>query len=48
MRFLFLYNEHSKSCWISDYETLQQFARFMTTKEKYPVVVVRVKPKKSI
>lgn len=43
MTYLLLYNDGSKSCLIGDRETLLDFARYVTTKEKYPVALVTVK-----
>jgi hypothetical protein len=44
MSFL-IYNDNSKSCLIHDKKTLLDFARYVTTKEKYPIALVTVRRK---
>jgi hypothetical protein len=46
MTYLLIYNDNTKSCLIGDRKTLLDFAKYMTTKDKYPVCgLVTVKKK---
>jgi hypothetical protein len=45
MTYLLLYNDNTKSCLIGDRQTLLDFAKYMTTKDKYPVCLITVKKK---
>lgn len=45
MIYRLLYNTGNVGCNIYDYEMLKDFARYMTTKDIYPVCVLKIKLK---
>lgn len=40
-----LYNTHEVGCLIHDRQTALDFVRYMTTQDKYPVAIIKIKIK---
>lgn len=45
MIYMVIYNTNEKGCCIYDERTARDFAKYVTTKEKYPIAILKIKLK---
>lgn len=42
MIYMVIYNTNERGCLIGDKQTAYDFAKYVTTKEKYPVAILKI------